>query len=78
MRFVMQEAAPKLREIGATIILQIHDSFMVEIPEGKVHEVKKIIGDEFAKFRFAPNLVSDGKAGKRWSELTKITDELPL
>ena len=69
MKLAMIEVAKKL-PVDAHILLQIHDSLLIEVPAKKAEEVGKILKDTMEKvYKLPVKLKVDISTGKNWGEL---------
>lgn len=71
MRMSMHEVAYFLRSIGGRILLQVHDSLLLEIPDTEsahstVTQVQRIMTEPFG---FLPSLRSEAKIGHSWGDM---------
>ena len=56
--------------LGAYIILQIHDELLFEVPEKEVDKTRKIVKEEMEKaMKLSVPLVVQTKVGKNWAEM---------
>ncbi len=68
-KLAMVKVNEKLPE-GAKMLLQIHDSIMVEVPENRADEVGKILKDTMEDvYKLPVKLKVDVNTGKNWGEL---------
>ena len=69
MKMAMVAVAQKL-PAGAKMLLQIHDSLIVECPDGKAKEVGKILKETMEGiYKLPVKLTVDISTGKNWGEL---------
>ncbi|UCG93792.1 MAG: DNA polymerase I, partial [Candidatus Aerophobus sp.] len=60
----------KKEELGAYIILQIHDELLLEVPEVKIDQTRKIVKEEMERaMKLSVPLVVETKVGKNWGEM---------
>ena len=65
----MLELAPKLREKGAKLLLQVHDELVIEAPEEAVIEVSKEVQETMeGAFEMSVPLVAEVGVGENWLE----------
>lgn len=62
----------ELADTGIRPLLQVHDSWIIEIPEENAIETARRIRHCMTDFHFSPRLDSDIKLGNRWGALTSI------
>ena len=69
-------AAPKLRRLGGYVVALVHDSYLVEVPDGMVEQALDIMMDSVPEAgNEVVNLVpwhGEGEVGKRWGELKRV------
>jgi DNA polymerase-1 len=73
LRIAIGRMGPQLRDLGAWILLQIHDQVLVEVPLTQIKPCLKIIRREMEDFHhwLVPPKV-DFKIGPRWGQLEKL------
>jgi DNA polymerase-1 len=70
MKLAMINVDKKLKDSGCNVLLQIHDSILVECPEIKAKQVEKIIRETMeAVYPLPVKLSVDTSTGKNWGEL---------
>ncbi len=70
MKLAMINVDKKLKDSGCNVLLQIHDSILVECPETKAKSVEKIIRETMeAAYSLPIKLTVDTNTGKNWSDL---------
>ncbi len=68
MKMAMVELFPKLEKFGSYLILQVHDEVVVEAPQEKAEEVKRVVKETMEKVvELSVPLTADVESGKRWS-----------
>jgi DNA polymerase I len=66
----MVDIDKKLKDSGCNVLLQIHDSILVECPETKSKKSEKIIRETMESVYPLPvKLTVDTMVGKNWGEL---------
>ncbi len=69
MKLAMIAVAKKLPE-GAQMLLQIHDSILIECKDGQVSEVSKLLKETMESiYKLPVHLKADISTGKNWGEL---------
>lgn len=70
MKLAMVEVNNELEELDAKQLLQIHDSILIECPEGQADRVAKLLKDKMEHIYTLPvKLKVDITTGKNWGEL---------
>jgi DNA polymerase-1 len=70
MKLAMVNVDKKLKDSGCNVLLQIHDSILVECPENKAKKVEKVIQEAMESAYSLPvKLTVDTSVGKDWSVL---------
>jgi DNA polymerase-1 len=70
MKMAMVAVDEKLRDSGANVLLQIHDSILVEVPETKAKKIEKVLRDTMESVYSLPvKLTVDTAIGQDWGEL---------
>jgi len=70
MKLAMVEVNNELEELDAKQLLQIHDSILIECPEGQAERVAKLLKDKMEHIYDLPvKLKVDITTGKNWGEL---------
>lgn len=70
MKLAMVNVDNKLKNSGCNVLLQIHDSILVECPETKSKQVEKIIRETMeATYSLPVKLTVDTMVGKNWGDL---------
>jgi DNA polymerase-1 len=62
----------ELRPLGVRPLLQVHDSWIVEVPEEDAIPLAYRIREAMTDFPFSPPLRSDIKLGRVWGKLEKV------
>lgn len=69
IKLAMIDLAPKLKELNAAMLLQVHDELIVEVPETKVAEAKKVIKETMENaYNLKVPLIADIGVGENWLE----------
>jgi DNA polymerase I len=67
MKLAMLQLAPKLKEHGACLLLQVHDELIVEAPKANVNTVAEIIHETMeGAYKLAVPLVAEVGIGENW------------
>ncbi len=70
MKLAMVKVAEKLKNSDCRMLLQIHDSLIIECPETKADETAKIVKDTMeSAFKLPIKQTVDTSIGKNWGEL---------
>ncbi|HUD06398.1 MAG TPA: DNA polymerase I [Candidatus Saccharimonadales bacterium] len=70
MKMAMIDIDKKLKDSGADILLQIHDSVLVECPENKAEEIAQMLKDTMEKvYKLPVKLTVDTSIAKDWGAL---------
>ena len=70
MKLAMVAVDKKLKDSGCNVLLQIHDSLLVECPEIKAKKVEKVLRDTMeAVYSLQVKLTVDTVYGKDWGDL---------
>lgn len=70
MKMAMVMVDNKLKGSGCNVLLQIHDSILVECPETKAKKIEKVLRDTMeAVYPLPVKLTVDTEVGKNWGEL---------
>lgn len=70
MKLAMIEVAEKLKDTPCKILLQIHDSILIECPEEKAEETAALIKETMENvYKLPVKLTVDTSTGKNWGEL---------
>ncbi len=69
VKLAMLQLAPKLREQGAKLLLQVHDELVIEAPEDRVQEVAQEVQTTMeGAFEMRVPLVAEVGVGENWLE----------
>ncbi len=69
VKLAMIELAPKLRERGAKLLLQVHDELVIEAPEGEVKAISQEVQATMeGAFEMSVPLVAEVGVGGNWLE----------
>lgn len=67
VKVAMIKLHPQLKKIGANILVQIHDEVLVEVPDDKIEEAKKVLYDTMENaLKFNVPMVVNITQGDRW------------
>jgi len=56
--------------LGASIILQIHDELLFEVPEGEIDKTRKIVKEKMeGTIKLSVPLVVQTKVGRNWDKM---------
>jgi DNA polymerase-1 len=68
MKMAMVKLFGKLEELGAYMILQVHDEIVVEAPNEKLEEVKELLKETMENVvKLSVPLTVEVSSGKHWS-----------
>ena len=69
VKLAMLELAPKLKEQGAKLLLQVHDELVIEAPEDRVAVVSQEVQATMeGAFEMSVPLVAEVGVGENWLE----------
>jgi DNA polymerase I len=69
MKIAMIQLAPKLKELDACLLLQVHDEIIVEAPKAKVNTVAEVIHETMeGAYKLAVPLLAEVGIGNNWLE----------
>ena len=70
LAMVNLEKRSREEELGAWIILQIHDELLFEVPEEEMNETRRIVKEEMeGAMKLSVPLMVETKVGKNWAEM---------
>jgi DNA polymerase-1 len=70
MKMAMIAVDKRLKDTDVNVLLQVHDSILVECPESKAKQVEKVIRDTMESvYPLSVKLTVDTIVGKNWGEL---------
>jgi DNA polymerase-1 len=73
IKVAMVDLAPRLRSLGADMIMQVHDELVFDVDEDRVDVVGALAADRMvAAYDLEPPLEVEIKAGKRWGQVKPI------
>jgi DNA polymerase-1 len=73
IKVAMVDLAPRLRSLGADMIMQVHDELVFDVDEDRVGVVGALAADRMvAAYDLEPPLEVEVKAGERWGEVKPI------
>ncbi len=69
IKLAMIKLAPKLKELGAAMLLQVHDELIVETPKDKIEQTKQLIKETMENaYELKVPLIADLGLGDNWLE----------
>lgn len=71
VRVAMSRLYPAVCDLGGYMLLQVHDSIMIEIPDEQLNMSLVVMKSILEDFSFVPAQVVDIKYGKRWGNMIK-------
>ena len=73
IKVAMVDLAPRLRSLGADMIMQVHDELVFDVDEDRVDVVAALAADRMvAAYDLEPPLEVEVKAGERWGQVKPI------
>jgi len=73
IKVAMVDLAPRLRRLGADMIMQVHDELVFDVDEDRVEVVAALAADRMvAAYDLEPPLEVEVKAGKRWGQVRPL------
>src|SRR5918994_1677287 len=73
IKVAMVDLAPRLRPLGADMIMQVHDELVFDVDEDRVDVVAALAADRMvAAYDLEPPLEVEVKAGERWGQVRPI------
>jgi DNA polymerase-1 len=73
IKVAMVDLAPRLRPLGADMIMQVHDELVFDVDEDRVDVVAALAADRMvAAYDLAPPLEVEVKAGERWGQVKPL------
>src|SRR5215207_411015 len=73
IKVAMVDLQPRLRSLGADMIMQVHDELVFDADAGRVEEVAALAADRMvAAYDLTPPLEVEVKAGERWGKVRSI------
>ena len=73
IKVAMVDLAPRLRSLGADMIMQVHDELVFDVDEDMVYEVAALAADRMvAAYDLEPPLEVEAKAGDRWGQVSPL------
>jgi DNA polymerase-1 len=73
IKVAMVDLQPRLRSLGADMIMQVHDELVFDADAGRVEEVAALAADRMvAAYDLTPPLEVEVKAGERWGQVESI------
>jgi DNA polymerase-1 len=73
IKVAMVDLAPRLRSLGADMIMQVHDELVFDVDEDRVKEVAALAADRMvAAYDLEPPLEVEVKAGERWGRVEPV------
>jgi DNA polymerase-1 len=73
IKVAMVDLAPRLRPLGADMIMQVHDELVFDVDEDRVDVVAALAADRMvAAYDLEPPLEVEVKAGERWGQVKPL------
>jgi DNA polymerase-1 len=73
IKVAMVDLAPRLRSLGADMIMQVHDELVFDVDEDRVDVVAALAADRMvAAYDLEPPLEVEVKAGERWGRVEPL------
>jgi DNA polymerase-1 len=73
IKVAMVDLAPRLRRLGADMIMQVHDELVFDVDEDRVDVVAALTADRMvAAYDLEPPLEVEVKAGERWGQVRPL------
>jgi DNA polymerase I len=73
IKVAMVDLAPRLRSLGAEMIMQVHDELVFDVDEDRVEVVGALAADRMvAAYDLEPPLEVEVKAGERWGRVKPL------
>jgi DNA polymerase I len=73
IKVAMVDLAPRLRPLGADMIMQVHDELVFDVDEDRVDVVGALAADRMvAAYDLEPPLEVEVKAGERWGQVKPL------
>ena len=73
IKVAMVDLAPRLRSLGADMIMQVHDELVFDVDEDRVEVVAALAADRMvAAYDLEPPLEVEVKAGERWGQVRPL------
>ncbi len=73
IKVAMVDLAPRLRRLGADMIMQVHDELVFDVDEDSVEVVAALAADRMvAAYDLEPPLEVEVKAGERWGQVKPL------
>jgi DNA polymerase-1 len=73
IQVAMVDLAPRLRSLGADMIMQVHDELVFDVDEDRVDVVAALAADRMvAAYDLEPPLEVEVKAGERWGQVRPL------
>src|SRR5215218_8700967 len=73
IKVAMVDLAPRLRSLGADMIMQVHDELVFDVDEDRVEMVGALAADRMvAAYDLEPPLEVEVKAGERWGQVEPL------
>ena len=73
IKVAMVDLAPRLRSLGADMIMQVHDELVFDVDEDEVEKVAVLAADRMvAAYDLEPPLEVEVKAGGRWGQVEPL------
>lgn len=72
MRVAITRAYPIVQDLGAYMVLQVHDQVMYEVPDDRVDLAIRVLKANMEDFPFHPKMEVETAIGKYWGELEVV------
>ncbi|MCA1688863.1 MAG: DNA polymerase I, partial [Actinobacteria bacterium] len=73
IKVAMVDLAPRLRSLGADMIMQVHDELVFDVDEDRVETVAALATDRMiAAYDLEPPLEVEVKVGERWGQVVSL------
>ena len=77
IKVAMVDLAPRLRPLGADMIMQVHDELVFDVDEDRVDVVAALAADRMvAAYDLEPPLEVEVKAGERWGRVEPLEKQV--
>src|ERR687894_17192 len=74
IKVAMVDLAPRLRALGADMIMQVHDELVFDVDEDRVEVVAALAADRMvAAYDLEPPLEVETKVGERWGQVEPLS-----
>jgi DNA polymerase-1 len=70
IKVAMVDLQPRLKSLGADMLMQVHDELVFDVDEGRVDEVARLAAESMvAAYDLHPPLEVEAKVGERWGRV---------